>query len=133
MKGLLGNLFALIAGILENEPITALKLEPPRLGMGLPPAIAPGMRGMSVKANEVIGVAGFVVPGTRVDVLVTIGQKDGSTTRMAVPNVQVLTAGTRSEKENAQRESKPIPSTVVACSSLPKTPRGLRSPRRRAN
>ena len=37
-------------------------------GAGLPPSIPPGMRAMSVKVNEVIGVAGFVVPGTRVDV-----------------------------------------------------------------
>ena len=40
-------------------------------GAGLPPTIPPGMRAMSVRVNEVVGVAGFVVPGTRVDVLVT--------------------------------------------------------------
>ena len=39
---------------------------------GSPPTIPPGMRAISVKVNEVIGVAGFTVPGTRVDVLVTV-------------------------------------------------------------
>jgi pilus assembly protein CpaB len=61
----------------------------------LPPTITPGMRAMSLKVNEVIGVAGVIVPGTRVDVLVTIRQTDESRTRVAVANVQVLTAGTR--------------------------------------
>jgi pilus assembly protein CpaB len=103
----------LISGVVENEPLTESKLAPKSAGAGLPPAITPGMRAMSVKVNEVIGVAGFVVPGTRVDVLVTIRQKDESTTRVAVNNVQVLTAGTRYDQENAQREGKPIPSTVV--------------------
>ena len=56
----------------ENEPITESKLAPVEAGAGLPPAIQRGMRAMSVKINDVIGVAGFVVPGARVDVLVTI-------------------------------------------------------------
>jgi pilus assembly protein CpaB len=63
--------------------------------------------------NEVIGVAGFVVPGTRVDVLVTVRQQDASRTQVVLDNVQVLSAGTRYDQENARQEGKPIPSTVV--------------------
>jgi pilus assembly protein CpaB len=73
------------------------------------------MRAISVKVNEVIGVAGFVVPGTRVDVMVTLlnrQQKEHSLTRVVVSNVQVLTAGTRFDQENA-KEGTAIPSTVV--------------------
>ena len=73
------------------------------------------MRALSVKVNEVIGVAGFVVPGTRVDVMVTLPGKtrdEDSTTRVVVSNVQVLTAGTRYDQENA-KDGAPIPSTVV--------------------
>jgi pilus assembly protein CpaB len=107
----------LIAAVVENEPITEIKLAPKEAGAGLPPSIPPGMRAMSVKVNEVIGVAGFVVPGTRVDVMVTIAlqraQQNESLTRVVVSNVQVLTAGTRYDQENAQKEGKPIPSTVV--------------------
>jgi pilus assembly protein CpaB len=103
----------LIAPVVENEPIIESKLAPKEAGAGLPPSIPPGMRAMSVKVNEVIGVAGFVVPGTRVDVLVTIRQKDDSMSRVVVSNVQVLTAGTRYDQENAKSEGKPIPSTVV--------------------
>jgi len=103
----------LIAGVVENEPLTESKLAPKAAGAGLPPSIPPGMRAVSVKVNEVIGVAGFVVPGTRVDVLVTIRQKEESLSRVALSNVQVLTAGTRYDQEAAQREGKPIPTTVV--------------------
>ena len=52
--------------------MTATKLASAESGAGLPPAIPPGMRAMSVKVNDVIGVAGFIVPGSRVDVVVTI-------------------------------------------------------------
>ena len=105
----------LIATVEENEPLTAAKLAPLEAGAGLPPSIPQGMRAVSVKVNEVIGVAGFVVPGTRVDVMVTLTNRQAqqeSVTRVVVSNVQVLTAGTRYDQENA-KDGKPIPSTVV--------------------
>ena len=99
----------------ENEPLTDSKLAPLEAGAGLPPSIPDGMRALSVKVNEVVGVAGFVVPGTRVDVMATIAGKQGnqeSTTRVVVSNVQVLTAGTRYDQEKA-KDGEAIPSTVV--------------------
>jgi pilus assembly protein CpaB len=105
----------LISPVEENEPLTGAKLAALEAGAGLPPSIPPGMRALSVKVNEVIGVAGFVVPGTRVDVMVTLPGKtrdEDSTTRVVVSNVQVLTAGTRYDQENA-KDGAPIPSTVV--------------------
>jgi pilus assembly protein CpaB len=101
-----------IAPVVENEPLTATKLAPKEAGAGLAPTIATGMRAISVKVNEVIGVAGFVVPGTRVDVVVTIGRQEESVSRAIVSNAQVLTAGTRYDQEQA-KDGKPIPSTVV--------------------
>ena len=105
----------LIATVDENEPLTESKLAPLEAGAGLPPSIPPGMRAISVKVNEVIGVAGFVVPGTRVDVMVTLADRSrdqDSLTRIVVSNVQVLTAGTRYDQEKA-KEGAPMPSTVV--------------------
>jgi pilus assembly protein CpaB len=104
----------LIAAVVENEPIVETKVAPKEAGAGLPPSIPPGMRAMSVKVNEVIGVAGFVVPGTRVDVMVILPgrQRDDGFARVVVSNVQVLTAGTRVEQVSA-RDNKPIQSTVV--------------------
>lgn len=102
----------LIAPVVENEPLTATKLAAREAGAGLPPTITAGMRAISVKVNEVIGVAGFVVPGTRVDLVVTLSGRDDSMSRVVVSNVQVLTAGTKFDQEQA-RDGKPLPSTVV--------------------
>src|SRR5499427_3671680 len=68
----------LITDVEENEPLTNAKLAPLEAGAGLPPSIPAGMRAISVKVNEVIGVAGFTVPGTRVDVLAMIRDNNSS-------------------------------------------------------
>ncbi len=104
----------LISAVDANEPLTETKLASLEAGAGLPPSITEGMRAVSVKVNEVIGVAGFVVPGTHVDVMVTMkrdAEKD-SMTRVVVSDVQVLTAGTRYDQEKA-RDGQPIPTSVV--------------------
>lgn len=104
----------LITSVVANEPLTELKLAPLEAGAGLPPSITEGMRAVSVKVNEVIGVAGFVVPGTRVDVMVTLRRESerDSMARVVVSDVQVLTAGTRYDQEKA-RDGQPIPTSVV--------------------
>jgi pilus assembly protein CpaB len=104
-----------IVEVAENEPLTEAKLAPLGSGGGLPPTITEGMRAISVKTNEVVGVAGFVIPGTRVDVLVTVrnGAQSEPVSRAVVSNVQVLTAGSRFDQEKERAEGKPIPATVV--------------------
>ena len=102
----------LIQPVAANEPLTESRLAPVEAGAGLSPTIPPGMRALSVKVNEVIGVAGFTVPGTRVDLLVTLKDEDQSMARAVVSNLQVLTAGTRYDIEQA-KDGKPMPSTVV--------------------
>ena len=112
-----------VATLAANEPVTAGKVATAGVGAGLPPVIPQGMRAMSVKVNEVIGVAGFVLPGTRVDVLVTV-REDGSEgakqpmSRTVVSNTEVLTAGTRYDEEEA-KGGKPVKSTVVTLAVLP--------------
>ena len=66
-----------IVPMLHNEPVLESKLAPIEAGAGLIVAIPEGMRAVAVKVNDVIGVAGFVLPGTRVDVIVT-GSPDES-------------------------------------------------------
>jgi pilus assembly protein CpaB len=92
---------ALLATVVENEPLLDAKLANRDAGAGLPPAIPPGMRAMAVKVNEVIGVAGFLDPGTRVDLVVTIRNENETASRTVVSNVQVLTSGVRGEQEKA--------------------------------
>ena len=108
----------LLDSVAENEPLTEDKLAPLEAGAGLSPSIPAGMRAMSVKVNEVVGVAGFVVPGTKVDVLVTLRRNEESMTRTVISNVQVLTAGTRYDQEKA-KDGEPIPSTVVTLMVTP--------------
>ena len=111
----------LVAGLVENEPVTGSKLAPLAAGAGLPPSIPPGMRAMSVKVDEVIGVAGFVVPGTRVDLVVTVrtgGNEQKPMSRTAISNVLVLTAGTRYDQEQG-RNGEPQPATVVTLAVSP--------------
>jgi pilus assembly protein CpaB len=102
----------LLTAVLENEPITVNKLA--SMGAsGLPPAIPPGMRAMSVKVNDVIGVAGFVVPDTRVDVVVTIRRQTDSMTRTAASNVQVLAAGTRQDQGKPESDTRTANASTV--------------------
>jgi pilus assembly protein CpaB len=102
----------IVTPVLENEPFAEAKLAPVGAGAGLPPTITPGMRAISVRVNEVVGVAGFVTPGTHVDVFVTLKQGEGSITRVVVSNVQVLTAGTRYDQDKS-KAGEAIPSSVV--------------------
>jgi pilus assembly protein CpaB len=104
----------LVDSVAANEPLTETKLASLEAGAGLPPSITEGMRAVSVKVNEVVGVAGFVVPGTHVDVMVTLKRAEAkdSMTRVVVSNVQVLTAGTRYD-QGKSRDGQPIPTSVV--------------------
>jgi pilus assembly protein CpaB len=104
----------LILPVIQNEPILPMKLASLEAGAGLPPAIPPGLRAVSVRVNEVIGVAGYVLPGTRVDVLATVNPTDQHsdiTSKVILTNVQVLAAGTKIERDVDR--NKPIPVTVV--------------------
>lgn len=104
----------LIVPVVKNEPILGAKLASKEAGAGLPPVIPEGMRAVSVRVNEVVGVAGYVLPGNRVDVVATASpteSRSDTTSKVVLSNVQVLTAGTRMEQ--GQDENKPMQVTVV--------------------
>jgi pilus assembly protein CpaB len=97
-----------IQTIAVNEPVTATKVASPESGAGLPPIIPAGMRAMSVRVNDVVGVAGYVLPGTRVDVLVSVRDDGGQgnnepMARTVVSNVEVLTSGINLNREDAKK------------------------------
>ncbi|MGH7550926.1 MAG: Flp pilus assembly protein CpaB [Gemmatimonadota bacterium] len=105
-----------IQPVMMNEPLLTSKLAQKGEGGGLPIVIPEGMRGVSVKVDEVIGVAGFVLPGTRVDVLVTINPNNDAeeaTTRVILQNVRVLTAG-----QMIQKDAEGTPQTVTVITLL---------------
>src|SRR6266481_568502 len=74
VQDLLGR--GVMTTIYAKEPVIDSRLAPKGAGGGLAATIPPGMRAVAVRVNEVVGVAGFVVPGMRVDVLIS-GNRPG--------------------------------------------------------
>lgn len=105
---------SLIQPVVQNEAILPSKLASKEAGAGLPPVIRPGYRALSVRVNDVVGVAGYVLPGTHVDVVVTINptsQQPDITSKVVLTNVEVLASGTKIERDTEQ--GKPIAVSVV--------------------
>jgi pilus assembly protein CpaB len=109
-----------IVPVSENEILLTSKLASSESGAGLPSMIPDGMRAVSVKVNDVVAVAGFVVPGTRVDVLLTghPGTQGGPadvTTTTVLQNVQVLAAGQKMQRDpNGQPQNVPVITLLVS-------------------
>jgi len=105
---------ALVTSVVENEAIMEKKLAARESGAGLPAVIPEGMRALSVRVDDVVGVAGFVVPETMVDVLATgdtANTNGGSTvTRTILEDVRVLAAG---QQITQDKEGKPQAVSVV--------------------
>ena len=106
-----------ISPLYAGEPVVENRLAKPGSGGGLAAIIPPGMRACAVRVNEVVGVAGFVTPGMRVDVLIAgnppapgQAQTDGPHVRTLLQNIEVLSAGTDIQKE---QEGKPVQVQVV--------------------
>ena len=88
-----------IVPMISNEPVLESKLAPREAGAGLTPAIPDGMRAVGVKVNDVIGVAGFALPGTRVDVILTGTNNKVETSKVILENIQVLAADQNVEQD----------------------------------
>jgi pilus assembly protein CpaB len=109
-RGVLSNLYA-------GEPIVNSRLAAPGSGGGLAATIPDGMRADAIKVDDVVGVAGFVTPGMRVDVLVSgnppgtnNNSAQGTITKTLLQNIEVLSAGTDIQKD---AEGKPQQVQVV--------------------
>ena len=94
-----------ISDLYQGEPIVDSRLAPAGSGGGLAATIRQGMRACAVKVDDVVGVAGFVTPGMRVDVLISgnpPGQPNpnqGTEVKTLLQNIEVLSAGTDIQKE----------------------------------
>jgi pilus assembly protein CpaB len=101
-----------------REPVTAVKLS--SRGGGLSMLVRPTMRAASVEVNQVSGVSGFVLPGDRVDVLVTVDPRNAgnedAVTRTILQNIEVLAAGQKTQQES----NKPISVQAVTLLVDPK-------------
>jgi pilus assembly protein CpaB len=119
-RGVLSNLYL-------GEPILESRLAAPGSGGGLAATIPQGMRASAVKVNDVVGVAGFVTPGMRVDVLISgnppgsANATQGTMVKTLLQNIEVLSAGTDIQRD---AEGKPQQVQVV---NLLVTPQRLNS------
>jgi pilus assembly protein CpaB len=104
-----------IAPIYQGEALMESRLAVAGAGGGLAATIPPGMRAVAVRVNDIVGVAGFVVPGMRVDVLIS-GVPPGPQTpngpkvKTLLQNIEVLSAGQNYQKD---AEGKPVQVPVV--------------------
>jgi pilus assembly protein CpaB len=103
-----------ISTIYDGELVMEDRLAPKGAGGGLAGMIPPGMRAVAVRVNDVVGVAGFVTAGMRVDVLISGNPPNavgtGSQTRTLLQNIEVLSAGQDYKKDS---EGKPVLVQVV--------------------
>jgi pilus assembly protein CpaB len=103
--------------IAKGEFVLPLKLAGENAGFGLPSLIPPGMRAVSVRVNDTTSVSGFVLPGTRVDVLLT-GNPQGSSeqqTTTVLGNVAVIATGQRLERNAAgEPQSAPVVTLLLS-------------------
>jgi pilus assembly protein CpaB len=113
---------ALIVAAGEDEPIVEQRLASREAGQGLAVAIPVGMRAVSVGVDEVVAVAGFVTPGTFVDVLVTGSGPAGPVTRTILEHIRVLAVG---QQLQADSSGKPQPAPVVTVLVTPEQAQSL--------
>jgi len=106
---------ALITPVVENEPILESKLASREAGAGLVVAIPAGMRALAVGVDDVVAVAGFVVPGTSVDVLVTGNGATGPVTHVILEHVRVLAVGQQAQPDTTGKpQTAPVVTLLVS-------------------
>ena len=107
-----------------NEPITESKLAPVNVKAGgMAAVVAPKKRAMAVKVDKVIGISGFIRPGHRVDVLVSLDKSEedkvpNTITKIVLENILVLAAGPDIEEAEGKKE-KPVTVDVITLEVTP--------------
>jgi len=94
-----------------REPITSMKLAPAGTGGGLSAVIPEGYRAVTVKVDEVVGISGFVMPGSYVDVVAVVtpqnqegAQNTGPISKIVLQHIKVLASGAKIDSPADQRE-----------------------------
>src|SRR3989442_1299488 len=107
-----------IANIAPREPITEARLAPEGTAGGLSAVIPEGYRAMTVKVDDVVGISGFIMPGTLLDVVVTIdpAEKAGMQdpiSKIVLQNIKVLANGQNIDKPQDQREANSVKAVTL--------------------
>jgi pilus assembly protein CpaB len=105
LEGLVGRVTSQM--IPSGVPIAPCLLAPEGTPPGMVARIQEGYRGVAVKIDEIAGVAGFISPGTRVDVLIVMspkGHRGETISKVILQNVEVLAVGQKVENRNGKAE-----------------------------
>jgi pilus assembly protein CpaB len=105
-----------VSPIQLDEPVVEARIAAKGSGIGLAPLIPTGMRAIAVRVNDVVGVAGFILPGMRVDVLVTgrPPNRADTVTRTVLQNIGVLSAGQTTQTDGkSQSINTPVVTLLV--------------------
>ena len=112
-----------ISEYIAGEPILESRLAPEGSTAGLSAIIPEGSRAITVRVDEVIGVAGFIAPGTYVDVIATSvsigGDQDKSNSKTILQNVKVLASGQKTEVQQEGKDGKPVEVKTVTLQVSP--------------
>lgn len=107
-----------VVNIAPREPVTESRLAPEGTAGGLSAVIPEGYRAMTVKVDDVVGISGFIMPGTLVDVVVVITPSDTSNqdpiSKIVLQSIKVLANGQNIDKPESERE----PNSVKAVTLL---------------
>lgn len=104
--------------ISPREPITEYRLAPVGSAGGLSSMIPDGFRAMTVKVDDVVGVSGFIMPGTLVDVVVTINPPDETKQRervskIVLQNIKVLANGQNIDRPRNEKETERVKAVTL--------------------
>lgn len=107
-----------VTNIAPREPITEARLAPEGTAGGLSAVIPEGYRAMTVKVDDVVGISGFIMPGTLVDVVVVIdpAEKAGMQdpiSKIVLQNIKVLANGQNIDKPASEREANTVKAVTL--------------------
>lgn len=107
-----------VVNIAAREPITDARLAPEGTAGGLSAVIPEGYRAMTVKVDDVVGISGFIMPGTLVDVVVVITPEDtangrGPISKIVLQNIKVLANGQNIDKPENQRDANSVKAVTL--------------------
>jgi pilus assembly protein CpaB len=108
-----------VVNIGVKEPITETRLAPEGTAAGLSAIIPEGYRAMTVAVNDVVGISGFIMPGTLVDVVVVIdpqqsnGSQQGPISKIVLQNIKVLANGQNIDKPENQRDANSVKAVTL--------------------
>ncbi|MGI8734317.1 MAG: Flp pilus assembly protein CpaB [Pyrinomonadaceae bacterium] len=107
-----------VTRIASREPVTESRLAPIGAAAGLSSVIPEGYRAMTVKVDDVVGVSGFIMPGTLVDIVVVMdppktGGNEEKISKIVLQNIKVLASGQNIDNPKNDREAQRVKAVTL--------------------